>query len=640
MKTIFLLLALAGLFFSNQSDAQWYNPDKVNKKVIALNEKAYLAAIDGKYREAMALLDEAIKIDNRFVEGYLSRAGMHANLKDYESSVKDFGIAFGLDSVFSSTYLLPYSISLAGTGQFEKALRAVNEFLATPGLNEQSIKAGNYRKSTYEFAVKWAKDHAGEEYVFTPVNLSANVNTPALEYFPSLSIDGKKLVFTRRLNNDEDFYESELVDGQWTTAKPMGERINTNFNEAAQNISQDGELLVFTGCNYPEGEGSCDIYISRRKKNGSWSEPENIGRAINTEFWESTPSLSPDKNDLYFSSSRPGGFGGTDIWVSHRLSSGKWGVPENLGPEINTAGNEGCPFIHADNQSLYFNSDGHAGYGTTDLFVSRRQADDNWGRAMNLGYPINTIGDEGSLYVAADGRTGYYSSDKSDTRGGLDIYSFQLRKEVSALKTLWAKGKVFDKATGKGLPSRIELTDLRNRKLVSSLQTDEDGNYLVTLPQGYDYAFNVNRKGYLFYSENFSLHDNASDSVFVIDIPLEPIVQGAGVVLRNIFFDVNQYKLKPESAEELDRVVMLMKENPGLKIEISGHTDNVGRPADNLTLSINRAKEVVNYLVSHGIDNKRLSYKGYGETKPVSSNETEAGKSRNRRTELNIVSIQ
>jgi tetratricopeptide (TPR) repeat protein len=438
MKQFFLLITICSLFLT--SSAQWYDPDKVNKKVNAINEKAYANAVDGKYKEAMSGLNEALSLDPRFVDGYLSRAGINANLRNYNTSVKDFETALVLDPVYSKTYLLPYSISLAGTGNFEKALETVNEFLLTPKLNEQSIAAGKHRKKTYEFAIDYKKKHNAADYVFTPRRLSDSINTPLLEYYPSLTIDGTKMIFTRRVNNDEDFYESNFINNQWTSAKPIGGKINTNFNEGAQNISQDGEILVFTGCNYPEGQGSCDLYISHRTKNGSWSEAENMGPLINTDFWETSPSLSPDKRDLYFSSTQSGGYGGSDLWVSHRMSNGKWGRPVNLGPELNTAGNEGSAFIHADNQTLYFNSNGHPGYGTTDLYLSRKQNDSTWSIPQNLGYPVNTIDDEGSLIVASDGKTSYYASDRMDTKGGLDLYTFELKKDIQAFKTLWVKG--------------------------------------------------------------------------------------------------------------------------------------------------------------------------------------------------------
>lgn len=621
---------------TNLSFGQWYDPDKVDKKARAIYEKASEEAEDDNYPQAIIHLNEALKIDPKYVDVYLSRGGIYSSMKNYNASVADFEYGIKLDSVYSSSYLLPYSISLAGKGEFKKALDAVNNFLLTPKLNTRSIKAGQYRKSVYEFAINYQLQHAEENYKFAPKNMGDSINSSALEYFPSLTIDGKTLIFTRRQNQDEDFYESNLKDNVWSKATPLSGYINTNLNEGAQNISQDGEWLIFTGCNYPEGMGSCDLYISHKTKNGNWSEPENLS-AINTEFWESSPSLSPDKRDLYFASNRPGGYGGEDIWVSHRNQQGQWSKPENMGPTINTNGDEGCPFIHADNESFYFNSNGHLGYGKKDLFMSKKTESNLWSTPKNLGYPINTIDDEGSLIVSSDGKTSYYASDGGDTKNGLDLYSFTLRNDISASKTLWVKGKVFDKKTNEGLPSSVELTDINTRKVISNLQTDEDGNYLVTLPIGKDYALNVNRKGYLFYSDNFSMISNYPDSPIVVNIPLQPIEKGASIILKNIFFDNNEFSLKTASQNELDKVVQLLIDNPTLSIQISGHTDNVGKPANNLLLSINRAKAVTSYLQSKGIDIKRLIAKGYGETVPVVSNTTEAGKAQNRRTELSIV---
>ena len=621
--------------------AQWYDPEKVNKKAGDMYATAYEEAQAGNYKAAIVKLGDALKAEPKFVDVYLSRAGIYANLKNYPASVNDFETAFKMDSVYSNTYLLPYSISLAGIGNFERALQTVNRFLQTPRLNAQSIKAGNYRKKTYELGIAHAislKSKNAPAYLFAPRNAGENINSDALEYFPSLTIDGSKMIFTRRLNNDEDFYESNWKNGAWSKAQPVTGKINTNLNEGAQNISQDGEWLVFTGCNYPEGEGSCDLYIAYKSKSGEWTEPENMGRTINTEFWESSPSMSPDKKSLYFASSRQGGFGGKDIWVTNRNSAGKWSTPLNLGPTVNTSADEGCPFIHADNKTLYFNSNGHDGYGLTDLFLTRKQDNDSWGTPVNLGYPINTIDDEGSLIVSANGSTAFYASDGVDTKGGLDLYQFELREDIRSEKVLWVKGKVFDKKTKQGLPSTVELTDISSRKQISRLQTDEEGNYLVTLPVGKDYAFNVNRKGYLFYSDNFSVKPNKADSPMLVNIPLQVIEAGASVVLKNIFFDSKKFELQPASTTELDQLILLMKENPKLTILISGHTDNVGKPADNMLLSNNRAKSVVAYLQQKGIESKRVAAKGFGASKPVADNKNEAGKAVNRRTELSIVS--
>jgi outer membrane protein OmpA-like peptidoglycan-associated protein len=417
----------------------------------------------------------------------------------------------------------------------------------------------------------------------------------------------------------------------------MEENVNTPQSEAAQNISQDGLWLVFTANNRPDGFGNYDLYISYLSPQG-WSKAVNLGGRVNSDQWDSQPCLSPDKKDLYFSSQRFGGLGGRDIYVCHLQANGRWSEPENLGPGINTKGDDECPFIHADNQTLYFTSGGWPGYGANDLFFSRKNPDGSWSKPLNLGYPINTTSDEGTLFIAADGKTAYYASDRSDSKGGLDIYSFELRQDLRPTKTLWVKGVVTDKNTRKGIPSTVELTDLESKQVISAVQTDETGNYFITLPVGKDYAFNVNRKGYLFYSDNFLMSGRSPDSVYEKNIALQPIEVNASSVLKNIFFDVNKYELRPGSQVELERLVQLMIDNPTLKIEISGHTDNVGKPADNLLLSNNRAKAVVDFLVKKNIPASRLTVKGYGETKPVADNKTEEGRAMNRRTEMKVLS--
>ena len=613
-----------------------YNPDKVNKKAINLYNAGLNKAQDGEYEAALQLMDEAIAKDKKYVDAYLTKAGIYGQIKEYEKCILSYERAFAIDLAYSRDYKLPYAINLAGLGRFEQALSAINEFLLSPTLNEPSRKAGEYRKRTFEFAVDYGRKHM-DNYVFAPRNLGDSVNTADLEYYPSVTVDDNTLVFTRRVRGyNEDFFESRRNQDGWSIARGMDGDINSNFNEGAQNISQDGEWLVFTGCNFPEGLGGCDLYLSIKTKRG-WSAPENLGEPVNTEFWESAPSLSPDKREMYFSSNRPGGFGGKDIYVSRLQPDGRWSAPENLGEAINTAGDESCPFVHADNQTLYFTSNGHVGYGGDDLFAARRKAGEEWKDVANLGYPINTIENEGSLVVAADGKTAYYASDRADTRGGLDIYSFELREDIRPNKTLWVTGLVYDVNSKAGLPSTVELIDIESGRTLLEVQTDESGHYLITLPTGKDYAFNVNRKGYLFYSRNFPLGNNSPDSTYTIDIGLQPIEANASIVLNNIFFDVNSFGLQPQSMAELDRVVQMLRDNPSVKILISGHTDNTGDAAANLKLSENRAKSVVTYLATHGIDMKRLQAKGFGATRPIADNATEEGKLQNRRTELTIV---
>jgi outer membrane protein OmpA-like peptidoglycan-associated protein/tetratricopeptide (TPR) repeat protein len=634
-----LIFILSWACFTNAT-TQGYDPYKVNKKALATYGEAMNAAQDGQLNKAAELLQQAIQTDANYLDAYLSLAGVYGQQKNYASSISYYEKAFEKDPGYTIEYKLPYSINLAASGQFEEALAAINELLEkNPPKNSNSLKAAQYRKRCYEFAVAYAKKNNHTAYVFSPMNMGDAINTAESEYFPSLTVDGSELVFTRRLNGtNEDFFSTRAGNNQWQPAKPIEGQVNSPQNEGAQNISQDGQWLVFTGCNRPDGFGSCDIYISYLQKD-TWSEPINLGGWVNSDQWDSQPCLSPDKQDLYFTSRRPGGFGGSDIYVSHLQPNGKWGEPENLGEGINTSGNEQSPFIHADNQTLYFTSDYWPGYGDEDLFYVKKGPLGDWSKPVNLGYPINTIDREGTLFVAANGKTAYYASDRGDTKGGMDIYTFELREDIRPYKTLWIKGNVFDQKTKKGLPSSVELIDMASKRTISSVQTDEQGNYLITLPTGKDYAFNVNRKGYLFYSDHFLLAQNETDSVYEKNIPLQPIEANASVVLNNIFFDVNKADLRAASQAELDKIVQLMNDNPSLKIQISGHTDNAGKPADNMTLSNNRAKAVVSYLINNKINPARLSFKGFGETKPVADNKTEEGRARNRRTELKVTSF-
>jgi outer membrane protein OmpA-like peptidoglycan-associated protein/tetratricopeptide (TPR) repeat protein len=636
LKKIF---AFVSLFVSITVSAQWYNPQSVDVKLGYRYADALNEAKNKNYKNSLELLDECIGKDAKFVDAWLSKAGVLSETKQYKSSVQVYEQAQRLDSVYFNTYLLSYSIALAGKGEFSNALAAVTKFLQKPNLNERIIKSGEYRKRCYQFALDYEKQFPSNNYVFTPINLGETINSSSSEYFPSLTIDGNTLVYTRRVNNtNEDFFVSEKKNGSWANAVPLPGSLNTRENEGAQNISQDGKMLVFTGCNMQDGEGSCDIYFSYLNKQGNWGERINIGRNINTEYWETQPCLSPDKRALYFTARDPSGLGGSDIYVSYIQANGKWGTPLNMGKGINTSGDESCPFIHADNQTLYFTSNGHTGYGGTDLFFVRKQNDGSWSKPQNLGYPVNTIDDEGSLVISSDGKTAYYASDGIDSKGGLDIYTFELPVPDRPNKTLWVKGNVFDKKTKAGLPSAVELIDLSNAQTISKVQTDEEGNYLITLPVGKDYAFNVNRRGYLFFSENFSLKQNNTDTTYTINIPLIAIEVNATIVLKNIFFDTKKAELKPESIAELDKVVQLLKDNPTIKIEIGGYTDNVGKPADNLLLSNKRSKSVIGYFVSKGIAVNRLIAKGFGETKPIADNKTEAGRAFNRRTELKVLS--
>ena len=637
MKPWIIVLVCVGMF--SQSHAQVYQPDKIASNAITAYEDAINFLQNGQFVEGIQVLKKSVALDSNYVDAYLSLGGVYGQLKKYDSSVYWYLQAKKRDTAYFAPYQLPLSINLAGAGNFALARTYVNQFLSIPGLNEKSRKSGEYRKRCYEFAIQYAADHPGWENSFSPENLGDSVNTRWSEYYPTVTVTDSLLVFTRRDDRArEDFIEAAIIPGGFRKWNTIPGSLNEEPKKGAISVSQDAEWLLYAAQLPEQGYQSFDIYISLATPNG-WSDPQNLGPAINTDFWETAPSLSPDKNELYFCSNRPGGYGGADLYVSHRLPNGKWSNAENMGPSVNTAGDEMAPFIHADNQTLYFTSSGWPGYGGSDLFVMKKDAAGKWSAPINLGYPINTIENEGSMAVAADGTTAYYASDRSDSRGGLDIYKFSLRKDLQPHKTLYLKGQVKDKITGKPLPCLVELIENSLQKSLLKVQTDETGNYFVTLPTGNDYTLTVNRRNYLFYSELFQLSKSVPDSVYKKDIYLQPIQLNASLTFSNIQFANNSFALPESGKIELNKLITLLRENPRIQIEIGGHTDNIGSAESNRILSENRAKAIVQYLLDNQIDAGRLKWKGYGATQPIANNATEAGRAINRRTTFTIIGL-
>lgn len=634
-----LIICCAFLLLSTLSFAQT-PPQSNNPKALKKYNEALVALEDNRSADGIALLGNALQIDSNFIDAYLSLAGALGNTKQYKKAVTVYERARLKDSIYFIPYLLPYSINLAGLGQFEEALAAINQFVTLDGLSGRSLKAAQYRKKTFEFAVSAPQKNKNASYVFAPKNLGDSVNSRFSEYYPSVTVTDDALVFTRRTGNArEDFMLSGIPHkDSFNKAAPLDGDINLEPRKGAITVSQDGDWLFFAADIAGAGIGGFDIYKSVYTPTG-WSEQENLGDSINTDFWESSPAISPDKRALYFSSTRPGGYGGADLYVSYLKPNGRWTEAANMGSSVNTAGDELAPFIHADNQTLYFTSDGLPGYGGSDLFVLKKLSNGKWGTPENMGYPINTIENEGSLAVAADGYTAYYASDREDSRGGLDIYSFTLPAHARPYKTIYVKGNITDLLTKKGLPANLELTDNATGTIINKVQTDELGHYFITLPEGKDYTFTVNRKGYLFYSSAYALSGAAPDSTYIKNIALEPIKLASNFVFTQVLFDNNSYALLPASLPELNKLVQILEENPGMHIQISGHTDNIGKAADNLTLSTSRAKAIVQYVSSKGIATERLTYKGFGSSEPIATNETAAGRALNRRTSFTITKL-
>jgi outer membrane protein OmpA-like peptidoglycan-associated protein len=482
---------------------------------------------------------------------------------------------------------------------------------------------------------------------YNPINLGAGVNTEGGEYYPSLTVDQKKIIFTRRFKDDrmmgryqEDFYISTKKDSVWQKAINPGGPLNTMMNEGAPSISADGKVVFYAACNRPDGIGNCDIYLSQMMGENAWSQPMNLGAPINTTAWETQPSFSSDGRTLYFIR------GYTDenrkkvqdIFMSTYTDESRWSDPVRLSDSINTPGSEESVFIHPDNQTLYFSSDGHPGLGGLDIFMSKRRPDGTWGKAVNLGYPINTNGDENSLIVSPDGQLAFMSSTRKDGFGDLDMYSFELYPAVRPSVVSYVKGVVVDDKTGNPLQAKFEIVDVRSGlNVMSDVSDKKKGEFLACLTTGKEYMLNVSKEGYLFYSDYFNCSDETDQQhAYKITARLKQPVAGETVVMKNIFFDNNKFDLKTESFSELNKLVAFLKSSPNVAIEIGGHTDAIGDAKLNVTLSENRAKSVYNYLIEKGIAASRLSFKGFGSTVPVADNTTEEGRAQNRRTEFKI----
>ncbi len=612
-------------------------------------EKFFYSSYDAYQARALdrALADakKAVDLDPIFVEAYILMGDIHAEGKEFDKAIASYETAIRTGrNFFPGLFATLANLQLV-TGRYADAKANFIRFIDSDGIPAARKKMAQQAVVSCDFAL----DRIAHPVPFEPSSLGDSINTQYDEYVNAMTADGEYLYFTRKNPSnsmtidrgqefEEDFYQAARIDTGWRKAQELGPPINTHGNEGALNISPDGKYLFFAGCNRDDGYGSCDIYWSRRTGN-RWSEPQNLGETVNSPQWDSQPSFSSDGRTLFFASKRPGGKGSSDIWLTRLLDNGTWSVPENLGDSVNTRVEEMAPFIHPDGRTLYFASRGFPGMGGFDLFITRLQAGGRWQKPANLGYPINTFSDELTLVVSSRGDLAYISSDKLGGRGRQDIYRFPLYPGARPLLTNYLKGTVFDAETGRKLEARFELIDLSSSiATLESFSDRETGSFLVVLPSERDYALNVSKEGYLFHSEHFVLTGaHPREQPYLMDIPLKPIRVGEAVVLKNIFFDTDKFTLKEESVAELQKLILFLGQNPSLKIEISGHTDHVGSAGHNLELSENRAKAVYLYLTGHGIADQRLSYAGFGFSRPIDDNATVEGRSNNRRTEFKII---
>jgi len=643
---LFCLILLIG--FGPLAYAQSYVTKKtVGGKVKKVFYRATQYKKNRLFDKAIKDFELAIKLEPTLIDAHYELASIYFNQKNYALTKVGLERVIAIDPIYKTSAHYYLGLAHLEMDDYENAAINFEAFLQSDSKSVRlKNKAAKYLANS-QFAAKAIKNPVP----FAPKPLPKTINTLSPEYLPSVTADGNKLVFTRRVKGYEDVFISEKIDSQWQIATPLL-GINTEENDGSQYISADGNLIVFVRCSDRQGYGGCDLYFSE-KEGDSWTKPENMGQPINTRGWESQPSLSADGNTLYYASNRKGSLGGRDIWRSTRNEYGEWSNPKNLGATINTLNDDESPFFHPDGKTLYFMSKGHEGMGGYDLFISRRAHGTSWGQPENLGYPINTKGNEGALFITLDGTTTYFTRDnlpeddveKLTSRRQPDIFTFEMPEKLRPTPVTYVKATVKDAVTTQKLTNaKIEVIDLQTNEIISTAKTDRFGNFLSCLPMGGNYALNVNKEKYLFHSENFELLETSSlHEPYSLKIELQPILveeivdkpaKVEPIILKNVFFESGSAEIKRESLIELNRLKKLLEENVSLKIQVNGHTDNVGEESDNLILSENRAKAIQDYLIQEGITAARISYKGFGESQPIDSNDTEEGRKNNRRTEF------
>lgn len=543
--------------------------------------------------------------------------------------------------------------------------KAISFYSKQKEVFESSRKAKKENEKTIKKLEKKIQECIyGKQFVLHPVvvkieNLGKNINTVYQEHWVVIDADESQLMFSSQrpdsigefeqqkkgqpVVDQQNVYVSNRIDTIWQLAENIGGPVNTTHNDEIIALAPDGHAMLI----YRVIDGNGDI-LESHLEGKEWSVPIKISSTINSQYNESSASFSHDGHSLYFISNNPvNNIGGDDIFVSQwNPKTEKWGVAENLGAQINTKYNEQSVFAHPDGKTLYFSSRGHNSMGGTDVFKTVWDKKTNsWSKPINMGYPINDAEDNNGLVVSANGVHGYFSAHRKDSYGDDDIYRVTFAAPKQERLTI-VKGRVTDCETNQAIYARVDLVDLTADSVVSFFETNSyTGQYLVTLPAGDNYAITITDDEHLFHTEEVDIpmtatyhkvtHDFCLNKIDVSD--LHTIKVGDKLVLKNVFFDSDESTLRPASIDELNVVFEYMNQNENLKLEFSGHTDNIGSVEYNQNLSERRAHAVVDFLIDRGIDEERLTYVGYGDQKPIMPNRTAEGRQKNRRTEMKIL---
>lgn len=632
MQRAFFYFLLASLIISNRIVAQ---DAPLSKKARENYEKAQKALQARQLGEAIFLFEKVLEQEPKNYDSHFKLAQIYELQKNPDLTRKHYTAAVQLKPASPQSAIAFHWI---GRYHFDsERYDSAQVYLEKAAALFQAKSSLSRLTDKLIASSKFAQNAVKNPLSIQKVSLGDTVNFLHTQYFPVTTADDETLIFTGLTENrDENIYITHRKENGWDVPEEISKAINTPNNEGTCSVSADGRMLVFTACNREDGYGSCDLYISR-KEGKEWSAPLNLGQNVNTRDWESQPSLSADGHTLYFASDRKGGLGKRDIWVTKLDNKQQWTEPKNLGAAINSPDDENAPFIHANGRTLFYASGGFPGMGGLDIFIAQ-QIDTVWPQSKNLGYPINTVSDQVGLFIASNGQKAYYTDDNSEKASGRSlIYTFKLPESIKEriVPARYAKGKVFDKKTSAPLATDIDLYDLKTQQKVGAFSSDsKNGSFLTVLNSGGEYAFYVSKPGYLFKSLTFTVSDTTS--YVNLDIPLEPIEKDRAEILNNIFFKTGEYNLDEKSKVELKKMVDFLTDNKTVAIEISGHTDDVGSDTENMELSRRRAQSVQHYLQQSGIAADRILAKGYGETKPVTPNDSQENRQKNRRIEWRI----
>ncbi len=607
------------------------------------------------YNESTYLLKQAIALEENYYEAYYLLGRINYEKLNIIAANKYFLKVLEIcPSYRLKTYFYLGNIAF-GKEQYSDAYKFLSQYLKN---DVEKIEAEKeFSEADYNEAIRMAKysksisELTNHPVPFNP-RIVEGISTNEDEYLAIMSPDNELALFTRKValppdrtawSSEKKFKEmfmySERQTNKFDKGEPLPPPFNLHDNEGGGTLALDNKTLYFTLCQCNKGckYQNCDIYKSEMR-NGNWGKIEPLDSNINNpNTWESQASITSDGKTLYFISDRPGGLGGYDIYISHKDENGKWSVAQNLGAPINSKGNEKSPFIHTDSQTLYFSSDGRDGMGGYDIYFSKMKEDGTWVEPKNIGYPINTRADDVGFFVSTDGHLGYFASNQILGQGGWDIFSFDLYQEARPENVLLVKGIVKDEKKEEPVRAKIELQNISSKKVIEIPVDSTTGEYALAVVFRDDYILTVKKEGYAFSSKYFSKEDTTYVKPKKVDIDIKPLEVGEAYRLNDIYFATDSFSLTGASKIIIDRFIDFLNENTHMKIAIHGHTDNVGKAQYNLVLSQNRAKSVYEYMISKGINITRLSYQGFGVTKPIASNLIEEGKAKNRRTEFVII---